>query len=59
MKEDAKISFLFKQVMNSDLKKSNEKLKAHMATNPSGIVSYTTADDNLIISTSDLPNMYP
>ena len=42
MEEDVKICFLFKQVDHSDLQKPIKVLKAHIVTNPSDTVSYTT-----------------
>ena len=55
MEEDSKTRFLFKRVKHSDLQKSIEALKAHMATNISGKVSYTTASKNLSTAFSEAP----
>ena len=52
MEQGSKIRFLFKQVEHSELQKSIEVLKSHMATNPSEKVSYTTAGNHLITDVS-------
>ena len=55
MEEDANIRFLFKLVDHSDLQKSIEVLKYQMETNPSGTVTYTTTENNLITTVSEFP----
>ena len=59
MEEDAKICFLFKQVKHSVLQKPIEELKYHMATNPSGTVSYTEPANNLRKMFLSFQNTYP
>ena len=46
---------IFKQVEQSDLQKSIEALKVHMATNPLGTVSYTKQVKYLITAVSECP----
>ena len=55
MEEDAKTSFILKQVDQSDLNKSIEALKDQMATKHSGTVSYTTSENHLMAAVSELP----
>ena len=55
LEKDAKIRFLFKLVNHSDLQKLSNKLKAEMANNPSGTVTYTTAANNLSKDISEFP----
>ena len=54
MKDDDKVLFLFKLVGPSYLRKSIQALKYQMVTDPSGTVSYTTAEIFLIAAFSEL-----
>ena len=55
MYEDYKIRFILKRVKHSDICKSIEALKDHIANNLSVTVSYNTEDNNLNASVSDVP----
>ena len=57
--EYVKICFLFKQVDHSDLQKPIKVLKAHIVTNPSDTVSYTTVANHWSTNVSEFPEYVP